>query len=79
MIQYMLTTIDNPFDPFTQTDQWRSYDVDHGHYTSEYLARIAKTDEEMSEEDYNNEIKRACEEVLAYNPLKIYKIVKHEM
>lgn len=78
MTEVMLTTVDNPFNPFTQPDQWRSYDVDHGHYTSEYLARIAKTDLEMTDEEYNKEIERACDEIITLNPLKIYKKVKRE-
>lgn len=78
MAEVMLTTVDNPFDPFTQPDQWRSFDVDHGYFTSEYLARIAKTDIEMSEEDYLNEINRACDEIIKFNPIKIYKKVKKD-
>lgn len=77
MAEVMLTTVDNPFDPFKQTDAWRSFDEDHGYFTANYLARIAKTNIEMSDEDYNNEIARACEEILRYNPLKIYKIVEN--
>lgn len=76
MTECMLTTVDNPFNPFEQPDQWRSFDVDHGYFTSEYLARIAKTDIEMTEKEYNDEIERACEEVLELNPIKIYKIVR---
>ena len=75
----MLTTVDNPYDPFTQTEAWRSFDEDHGYYTREYLARIAKTSVEMSDEEYLNEIRRACEEIIKINPLKIYKIVEKEI
>lgn len=78
MVQCMLTTIDNPFNPFEQPDQWRSFDVDHGYFTSEYLARIAKTDIEMTENEYNAEIERACEEIMKLNPIKMYKIVRNK-
>lgn len=76
MVQCMITTIDNPFNPFEQPDQWRSFDTDHGYFTSEYLARIAKTDIEMTESEYNSEIERACEEIMKLNPIKMYKIVR---
>ena len=38
----MLTTFDNPFNPFEQFVQWRLFDIEKGYYTCEYLARIAK-------------------------------------
>lgn len=76
MIECMLTTIDNPFNPFEQPDQWRSFDVDHGYFTSEYLSRIAKLDIEMTTKEYYDEVERACEEILKLNPVKMYKIVR---
>ena len=36
----MLTTIDNPYSPKTDYINWKKWDVDHGHYTEELLARI---------------------------------------
>ena len=38
MEESMLTTIDNPYDPFEEFDDWRSYDEREGHYTLAYLA-----------------------------------------
>ena len=37
----MLTTFDNPFDPFDQFTSWLLFDKEKGHNTCEYLARIA--------------------------------------
>jgi hypothetical protein len=42
--QSMLTTEDNPFDPFTQFDEWYAFDVEKEYYTCAYLARIAKSE-----------------------------------
>ena len=39
----MLTTVDNPFDPIKQFDQWFLFDVEKGYNSSAYLARIART------------------------------------
>lgn len=49
MPEMMLTTIDNPFNPFTQWDEWKRYDEDKKYYTCSYLARIAKTSDDLSE------------------------------
>lgn len=71
----MLTTTDNPFDPFDQFDEWFSFDVQHGYNTCSYLARIAKTSPEMSNEEYLEAIENAIDEILEFNILGIYKRV----
>lgn len=75
----MLTTIDNPFDPFTQFDEWLSFDEEKGYMTCEYLARIAKTSSDLSETDQNQEIERAIDEIIDLNVLGIYKKVTKEL
>ena len=68
-----LTTIDNPFDPFEQFDQWFLYDVEKGYNSCAYLARIAKTSEQLSEPEYNDEIERAIDEIVSLDFMNIYK------
>lgn len=46
--QLMLTTIDNPFNPKTQYDEWRQWDIDSGYDTESYIARM------LSLEGYND-------------------------
>ena len=67
MPEMMLTTIDNPFNPFTQWDEWKRYDEDKKYYTCSYLARIAKTSDDLSEADYNKAIDDAIEEIVNLN------------
>ena len=71
----MLTTIDNPFDPFTEWDQWRRYDEDKKYYTCGYLARIAKTADDLTDEENAKEIERAIDEILSININGLYKKV----
>lgn len=73
MNEMMLTTIDNPFDPFTQWDEWKQFDEDHGYYTCGYLARIAKTSDDLSEADYDKAIDDAINEIVSFNILGIYR------
>lgn len=68
-----LTTIDNPFDPFEQFDQWFLFDVEKGYNACAYLARIAKTSEQLSEPEYNDEIERAIDEIVSLDFMNIYK------
>ena len=74
--EFMLTTIDNPFDPFEQVTNWVLFDVEKGYNTCSYLARIARISDEFSEQENNKEIERAIDEIIKYDFMGIYKKVK---
>ena len=76
MAKCMLTTIDNPFDPIKQCDQWFMFDVEKGYNSSAYLARIARTSEQLSDYENESEIERAIDEIIEYDFMHIYKKVK---
>lgn len=67
MDEYMLTTSDNPFNPYTHWDEWFAFDVSAGYHTSAYLARIVRSSDELSESDQSLAIKEAIDEILEYN------------
>lgn len=68
MVQlHMLTTVDNPYDPFTQYKEWSEFDESAGHYTPQLLARIAITSSELSETDQDLAIEAAIDEIVKYN------------
>lgn len=69
----MVTTTDNPYDPFTQFDQWYAFDTIQGYNTCSYLARIAKTSPELSPMDQAIAIEEAVDEIVDMNLLGIYK------
>lgn len=77
--QCMLTTIDNPFDPFEQFHSWFLFDVEKGYDTCSYLGRIAKTSEQFSEEENNMETERAIDEIIKYDFRNIYKKVTRQV
>lgn len=78
MLRSMLTTIDNPHDPFTNFKAWFSYDIASGYHTSAYLARIAKVPESLSDADQLLAIEEAIDEIVKENVLGIYKKVTKE-
>ena len=43
----MLTTSDNPFDPFDEFEKWNAQDVAKGYNTLQYLARTVDESEEI--------------------------------
>ena len=75
VVDCALTTIDNPFDPFTQFDKWFAYDEAHGYGCCSYLARIMKTSDNFSLEDQLKEKERAIDEIVALNINGMYKKV----
>lgn len=77
--EHMLTTIDNPFNPFKNFDQWNQYDQAKGYNTLSYLGRIVNYDDCVTEEEKRNARELAIEQILMYDPLKIYcKVSKDE-
>lgn len=73
--EYMLTTVDNPFDPFTQYDSWLNYDTTCGYFTPGFLARIAITSDDLSDADQRSAINAAIDEIVSQNVLGLYKKV----
>lgn len=78
MIEAMLTTNDNPHDPFDDYDSWYAYDVRLGYHTTSYLARIVVVSDEISEADYNLAIEHGIDEIIDFNIDGIYKKVIRE-
>lgn len=70
----MLTTVDNPWNPHTQWDEWYAWDRAHGYHTPEYLARVAKVPMELSDADQDQAIDDAISEIVNDNVLGLYKI-----
>lgn len=76
---FRLTTFDNPFDPFDDFTSWFMFDIEKGYNTCGYLDRIAKVTDDMSKKEVDEEIERAIDEIILYNPLNIYKKVKRQV
>lgn len=75
MVEHMLTTVDNPFDPFTQFDEWYSFDEAHGYRTSGFLARIIRTSDDLSDADQSLAIELAIDEIVRENVSGLYRKV----
>ena len=68
----VLTTLDNPFNPFLQWEQWFAFDVRHGYNTCAYLDRVCKSSSELTEIEEALAINQAIKEILELNTLGIY-------
>ena len=76
--EVMLTTIDNPYNPFEQFDLWLLFDKEKGYNTCEYLARIVNLTNDMSEKEIEVATDRAIDDIIVNDPFGIYKKVTNE-
>ena len=76
MAECRLTTFDNPYDPFKQFNSWFLFDIEKGYNSCGYLARIARTTDQMSDTENEEEIERAIDEIIQYDFMNIYKKVR---
>ena len=75
----MLTTFDNPYNPFEQFTSWFLFDVEKGYDSCAYLGRIARTSDQLSEEENDLEVERAIDEIIKYDFRNIYKKVTRQV
>ena len=71
----MLTTFDNPFNPFTQFTEWNLYDVLNHHNCCAYIDRMAHTSPELTPSENNEEIEGAIDQLIEADFLHIYRKV----
>ena len=76
MKEYALTTIDNPFDPFNNFDEWRRFDEAKKYFTCAYLGRIANISDDLSEDSNDEEISLAMDEIVSFHPKFYVKLEK---
>lgn len=69
----MLTTFDNPYDPFEQFTLWFLFDVEKGYNSCSRLARIANLEDDMSEKEKDIEMERAIDEIIEHDFMNVYK------
>lgn len=75
-MKVMLTTIDNPYNPFKDFKAWFRYDVEKGYNTCAYLGRIARTSDELTDYENDLEVERAIDEIIENDFMNIYVKVK---
>ena len=70
-----LTTLDNPYDYWTQHDDWVKWDQDAGYKTPGLIARIATVSSAMSDLEITESINDAVEKIYRLNPTGNYKLI----
>ena len=75
----MLTTIDNPYNPFVNFSEWFIFDsVEKGYNSCSRLARVANITDDMSDVERSREVERAIDEIILHDFMNIYKKIRKE-
>lgn len=77
MREVMLTTVDNPFDPFENFNEWYKIDMQFGYNTCALVARIAPAPPDSLPENFGNAIQEeAIDRWCKMFPLTYKKVVR---
>lgn len=79
MAKFMLTTVDNPFNPFKEFDEWLSYDESQGYFSNALLARVATYSDELSETDQDLAIELAINDIIKEDATLLYKKIENNI
>ena len=63
----MLTTFDNPYNPFVDFSSWYMYDCEMQHNTCGRLARLADVNSEMTEKELDEAKENAMNFIVKYD------------
>lgn len=78
-VRHALSTADNPFDYFTEHDDWLNFDKRNGYNCDSHLARVAHISDSFSDEDIEAELERAIDFIvkmnLSGNFIKVSRVV----
>ena len=71
----MLTTVDNPYNPFTHFEEWYAWDVASGYNSCSLIDRVLLTSEELSPSDQEAAREQAIDEIVEFNVSGVHKKV----
>lgn len=78
MADYMLTTYDNPYDPFNDFEAWFKYDMRLGHNTSGLLARRTISASTFGDELDKQRTEEAMDEIVKEQPMIYKKVTRND-
>lgn len=73
MATSMLTTVDNPFNPFFQYEEWDLFDREKGYNSAALLSRVIITSDELSSTDQDLAIEEAIDLIIKENVSGAFK------
>lgn len=75
---HLLTTIDNPYNPFTHYNEWYQWDASAGYHTPELLARTVQSSNDLSEAQERTAIWEGMRQIVEINVTGMHKMVTEQ-
>ena len=79
IIEKMLTTTDNPYNPFDDFDAWYGFDLAHGYDSCAYLARSCYSSPSLGEIEEIQTQNAAIDQIVRLNATGVWKAVEREI
>lgn len=76
MANCMLSTSDNPYNPYTHFNQWFIYDEMNHYRSCELLGREVRLSDQLSSNEIENENERAINEIISTCPTFVKDVVR---
>ena len=74
----MLTTVDNPYNPFDDFTSWYMFDMEKGYDCCGKLMRIANISDDLTESEQNQEIEKAIDTIIKYDFMDLFQKIKKD-
>lgn len=71
----LLTTVDNPYDPIEEFEEWYAFDIANGYHTLDLLGRVLLTAPTLSPPDQEDARQQAIDEIIRENVSGMHRIV----
>ena len=71
----LLSTLDNPYNPFKDYTSWLMFDIEKGYGCCELMGHKARISDQLTDDENDEEIERAIDEIIKYDFQNIYKKV----
>lgn len=75
---YMLTTVDNPYNPYDNFLRWFEYDELHGYHCCEKIGALAKINDGMSSDEVSEANELAIDTVILNDFTGLYRKVNEK-
>lgn len=72
----LVTTVDNPINPFVDFEGWMNLDIAMGYDTCGLVSQMFMGYDNMSDEDQAIEYARMIRDLFAHDPLGVYTLAK---
>lgn len=78
MADWLITTFDNPWSPWTHPREWDAYDTTMGYKTLQTIARLSSTNILLSDEMNDKLIEQTEKEMIEANPFLYTRIRENQ-